>query len=176
MLPADAAAPERAPEIDDMWARAREGEEDDLVRLARREGVTGLEERGAHPAWHATAARALAYTEGWGALPWLAEVGASNDDAADAALESAVTLSTQPRRQREPEDVDDLRTGCDKLLALAKDAAAPRRKRVLAVRALRMLADRGAVKPDAIPTEVDARPGGAKPEDAAAPSAGDAAK
>src|SRR5262249_39782337 len=41
LLPADASAPERAPEVDDMWARAKDGEEDDLVRLARREGVLG---------------------------------------------------------------------------------------------------------------------------------------
>jgi hypothetical protein len=171
MLPADAAVPERSAELDEMWARAKDGEEDDLVRLARREGVTGLEDRGAHPVYRATAARALGFTDGYGALPWLAQVGTSDDPDALAALEGAVTLATQARRQRDPDDAEDLRTGCDKLLAFAKDAAAPRPKRVLAVRALRMLKETGApacgTAPGAIPTDVDSR-AGQPPADAAA--------
>jgi hypothetical protein len=156
-LSPDAAAPDRPPEVDDMWARAKDGEEDDLVRLARREGVTGLEERGAHPTYRVTAARALGFTEGFAALPWLAEVGTADGEAAEPALESAVTLAAQRRHQRDPEDAEELRTGCDKLLVLAKDAGAPRKKRILAVRALRMLTDTGAVKTADIPGDVDAK-------------------
>jgi hypothetical protein len=157
LLPPDAAAPVRGPEVEDLWTRAKEGEEDDVVRLARREGVLGLEERGAHPAYRATAARALGFTEGYGALPWLAQVGASDDPDAAIALDAAVSLATQARKQRDPDDAEDLRTGCDKLLELAKNAAASRKKRVAAVRALRMLADTGALKAADIPADVDAK-------------------
>ena len=122
-LAADAAPPARSPEVDDLWARANDedgGTEDDLARLARREGVAGLIERGAHPAWRRAAARALGQTRGFSALAWLAEVGASDDDGdAIAALESAVDLAAQPRRATDPDDAEEIRAGCDKLGSIA---------------------------------------------------------
>jgi hypothetical protein len=102
--------------------------------------------------------RALGHTEGYAALPWLTEVGAGADDGdALAALESAVDLAAQPRRQTDPEDADELHAGTAALLGVARDAKAVRRRRVLAVRALRMLSDKGLVKASEIPTELDAR-------------------
>ncbi len=160
-MSADAEAPPRPPEVDDLWARANDadgGTEDDLSRLARREGVTGLVERGAHPSWRAVAAQALGYTEGFAALPWLTEVGATDSEAvAMAALESATRLAAQVRTQTDPEDAEELRAGCDRLLALACDAKAEKKRRVLAIRALRMLNDRGCVKSAEVPAELDAR-------------------
>ena len=158
-LPPDAAPPARAAEVDDLWARAQDedaGVEDDLARLARREGVAGLIERGAHPQLRRTAARALAYTEGFGALAWLGEVAGEEADLdAVAALESTVTIAAQPRRAVDAEDHDELRTGCEKLQGIAKNPKAQTKRRVLAIRALRMLSDKGCAKE--IPTDLDAR-------------------
>ncbi len=159
-LPPDAGAPARAAEVDDLWARAGDedgGVPDDLARLAQREGVAGLIERGAHPALRRTAARALGYTPGFGALAWLGAVAVAGDDApaALAALESAVQLASQPRRPVDAEDADEIRAGCEKLQGIAKDPKGERVRRVLAVRALRMLADKGCAKE--MPTDLDAR-------------------
>ncbi len=158
-LAPDAAPPARAPEIDDLWARAGDedaGAADDLARLARREGVAGLIERGAHPALRRTAARALGFTDGFYAFSWLGEVAASDVDAdAFAALDSAVQLAAQPRRATDPEDAIELRAGCEKLVGIARDAKAPKKRRVLAIRALRMLSDKGCAKE--IPADLDAR-------------------
>ena len=161
-MSADAEPPPRSAEVDELWARAKDadgGTEDDLARLARREGATGLVERGAHPMWRVIAARALGYTEGFAALPWLAEVGAAPEAEAEAmaALESAVRLAAQVRGQADPEDAEELRAGCDRLLVLAKDPKADKKRKVLAIRALRMLADRGCVKAAEVPAELDAR-------------------
>jgi len=157
-LAADAAPPARAPEVDDLWARAADedaGAADDLARLARREGVAGLIERGAHPTLRRTAALALGYTQGFSAMAWLGEVAAIDvEEDALAALGSAVMLAAQPRRAVDPEDAEELRAGCDKLSALAKDPKAARKRRVLAIRALRMLSDKGCAKE--IPTDLDA--------------------
>jgi hypothetical protein len=158
-LAADAAAPERTPEVDDLWRRAQNedgGSADDLVRLARREGVAGLIERGAHPGLRRSAAFALGYTEGFSAMAWLGEVASSDvEEDALAALSSAIMLAAQPRRAVDPEDAEELRVGCDKLGALAKTPNASRKRRVLAIRALRMLSDKGCAKE--IPTDLDAR-------------------
>jgi hypothetical protein len=160
-LPASAAPPPRPPEVNDLWARAKDadaGDEDDVVRLARREGVAGLIERGAHPAWRNVAARAMGYSDGFGALAWLGEVARGADEAdAFAALGSAVTLAAQARHQIEGADAEELRAGCDALLGLARDEKQNRRRRVLAVRALRMLTDKGCAKPADIPGDLDAR-------------------
>ncbi len=158
-LAPDAAAPARSPEIDDLWARAEDedgGVPDDLARLARREGVAGLIERGAHPALRRTAALALGYTDGFSAMAWLGEVaGGEADDAALAALSSAVQLASAPRRATDAEDALELRAGCDKLSELAKNPKAQKQRRILAIRALRMLSDKGCAKE--IPTDLDAR-------------------
>jgi hypothetical protein len=91
-------------------------------------------------------------------LPWLAEVGQGGpDDEALAALDSAVEIAAMPRRAVDPDDAPDLRDGCDKLLVLAKDTARPKERRIRAIRALRMLSDRGCVDLSVIPRDLDAR-------------------
>lgn len=160
--PAASAAfvPESAPVAEDLWTRAKEnvasGDGDDLARLADREGMTGILARSEDPAWRATAIRAMGYTGGFDALPWLAGVarGASNDDAA-TALDVLVDMAARPRVAVDPEDAAELREGCDALLALAKDGQAAKSRRIVAIRALRMLSDRGCVASADIPTDFD---------------------
>lgn len=135
-------------QLDAQWARAKEGEADELARLARKEGALGLVERGsANAEWRETAIRALAYADGWAGLPWLADVGAAADEKEAAlALESASALAARPRRAIDPEDALELRAGCDKLSALAAPDAKPQKSKAItqsAVRTLRMLADYG---------------------------------
>ena len=150
------------PVVEELWARARGGDADDLARLADREGESGLAGRGERdPAARLTAIRAMAYAPEPGAfagLPFLAEAARAPDEAqAEAALESAIDLAARPRRAIDPEDAAEMKEGCDMLLALANDPKAVRVRRVNAIRALRMLADRGCVDPHALPTDLDAR-------------------
>jgi len=150
------------PVLEALWVSARSGDADDLARLADREGASGLAARAQlDPGAKFVALRALAYAPDPGALaalPVLADTARGGDDAlADAALESAIDLAARPRRQLDPEDAAEMKAGCDTLLALAGDGKTARTRRVKAIRALRMLADRGGVDPGAIPSDLDAR-------------------
>ena len=145
------------PQLDDLWARAREGEVDDLARLADREGTTGLILRAKDAAFLRTALMAMAYTGDLTGLPWLADTAAGPDEGdANAALASAAELASNPRRSVDPEDALEVRDGCDKLVLLAKDTVRSRARRVGALRALRMLSDRGCAPAD-LPTDTDTR-------------------
>jgi hypothetical protein len=141
-------APPRTEQDETLWARAKEGEPDELARLAHREGPAGLIERGARPEWRRTAIQALAYSDSstnlWVALPWLAEVAdGPNAEEAQLAVETSAALASRPRRAVDPEDAVELRAGCDRLTAVAKNAQRPKPVRVGAIRTLRMLADFG---------------------------------
>jgi hypothetical protein len=151
----DAAA--RAPDVEDLWVRAKEGEPDDLARLANREGASGLVEEGSRdPVKKKAAIAALAYADGLSGLPWLAEAADAEDEAtARAAVESIVAMAARTRRAVDPEDGAELRTGCDRLLSIAKNPSKKRPVRVGAVRALRMWTDRGCAKTADLPTDVD---------------------
>ncbi len=144
----------------ELWTRAKGFEADDLARLADHEGAGGLVTRAsAEPAWRPTAIRAMAFAPEPGAfeeLPWLARnARTESDPEAAAALDSVIDLAARPRRAIDPEDAAELREGCDLLLALAKDAQAPRARRIASVRALRMLSDRGCVKASDVPSDLD---------------------
>jgi hypothetical protein len=155
---AGADAGTRDPRVEELWDRAGDGETDDLARLADREGTDGLVERASRPAERMTALRALGYTGDLAALPFLAEVAAKGSDGeAGAALSSAAQIAAEPRRATDPEDALELHEGCAALLAVARDVARPKPRRVGAIRALRMLAERGCVKREEIPTDLDVR-------------------
>jgi hypothetical protein len=140
------------------WAAAKEGDPEELARLADLVGCEGLRERGEAAEQRATAIRAMQYCRDFSELPWLAQIGAAGgDDDARAALETVVELAARPRRATDPEDADELHAGCGALLDLAKAADRPKARRVLAIRALRMLSERGCVKRSDIPTDLDAR-------------------
>jgi hypothetical protein len=81
----------------------------------------------------------------------------SGDLLAQAALTAISALAAMPRRPLDPEDAEDLRTGCDALLKLARASGQDTGRRIGAVRALRMLADRGCVRRAEIPKDVDAK-------------------
>jgi hypothetical protein len=141
------------------WAAAKEGEPEELMRLAQLVTCTGLHERAVQqPELRPTALAAARYCRDFSELPWLAQVGAEGSDAdARAALAAIGDLAARPRRSVDPEDADELHGGCATLLALARKTDAPRERRVLAIHALRMLADYGCVKRPDIPTDLDAK-------------------
>jgi hypothetical protein len=142
----------------DLWERAKEGDAEDLMRLVDRIGCDAIEERAHDKELRKTAIRAMAYCGDFTELPWLADVAAgAGDDDAIAALESIVDEAARPRRATDPEDAEELHEGCQKLLALARAADKPKARRVAAVRALRMLAERGCMKREEIPSDLDAK-------------------
>lgn len=152
---ADAGTPEHA----ELWARAADGTEEDLARLAQAEGTAGLAAGASTPATRLLAARAMAHTRGQAGLAWLAETAASDQvELAQEAARSAVALGARGRDQNDLEDIDELRAGCAGFVAIAKDAKRDRAVRIDAVRTLRLFADRGCAKAQDIPTDLDLKP------------------
>jgi hypothetical protein len=140
------------------WARASDGGEDDDVRLADLVGCEGLRERASAARFRPVALRAMAYCPDFSELPWLAEVGTLGADGeAIEALDAVVEQAARGRRATDAEDADELHAGCASLLALSRATDRPAPRRVRAIRALRMLADRGCVKRADIPTDLDAK-------------------
>jgi hypothetical protein len=156
-LDGDAGPPMDDREIE-AWARAADAGEDEDVRLADLVGCTGLRERAADAKLRSVALRAMAHCRDFSELPWLvdlAEHGPPSD--AVAALDAVVVQAARVRRATDPEDADELHAGCAELLALARTKERSQSLRVRAIRALRMLADRGCVQRAEIPTELDAK-------------------
>ncbi len=154
----DGAPEERDPRVEDLWARAREGDADDLARLYDREGDTGLTERGALPAYRMTALQALGFSHDFVPLPWLAQMAGTGTDAeAEAALDSAKSIAAWPRPTRDPEDALELREGCDRLFALATAEDRPRIRRIRAASVVRMLAPLGCAGTNPLPADLDAK-------------------
>jgi hypothetical protein len=149
----------RSAQLEELWTRAKDGDDDELARLAAKEGTHGLEERAAAPQYRVTALRAMAFTPGFSGFPTLG--GAADkgtDEEARAAVDSADAIAARKREQVDPEDDEELAAGCASLLAAAKNAQRARPIRVGAVRALRMLVDRPkCVTASDIPTDVDAK-------------------
>jgi hypothetical protein len=153
----DGAAPMEPREMQ-AWEQADSGDVPELIRLADLVGCAGLRERASRPALRATALRAMAYCPDFSELPWLAEVAASGRGGEPLlALEAIVEQAARPRRAVDPEDAEELHEGCAGLLMLARATDRPRERRVLAIRALRMLAERGCVKLADIPGDLDAK-------------------
>ena len=137
-----------------MWTSAREGTTEDLASLATHEGAAGLVEAAADDALRPTAVRAMGYARGWAQLPYLAKVaGGTSDDEAHLALASLSELAARPRRSEDVEDAEELREGCEKLGALARDVARARERRISAIRALRMMP----CPKQEIPVDLDAK-------------------
>jgi hypothetical protein len=137
-----------------VWTQAKDGDLEDLLVLATHEGPAGLVEAAEDPSLRPVALRAMGHARGWSQLPFLTKTAAGNEQAeARLALDAIVELASRPRRAEDPEDVDELREGCDALVALAREAARPRDRRVAAIRALRMMP----CPRTELPTDVDAR-------------------
>jgi hypothetical protein len=140
------------------WARANAGDEDALLRLVDHIGCDGVRDRARDPSLRTAALRAMGRCPDFSELPWLADVATSGSEAdATEALGAIVDQAARPRRATDPEDAEELSEGCAKLLALARATGSPRARRVSAIRALRMLAERGCVKRTDIPADLDAR-------------------
>jgi len=142
------------------WASARDGDPEEQMRLTDAIACEGLHQRAQEgdATTRAVALRAMRYCRDFGELPWLAQVAAGdNDGEARLALEAIGELAARPRRATDPEDALELHEGCAELLALARSPKKARERRVLAVSALRMLAERGCVARAEIPAELDAR-------------------
>ena len=138
------------------WAAAKDGEPEELMRLADLTGCEGLRERADRAELRSTAIAAMQYCHDFSELPWLAQQALDGNDAdAKAALDAAVALAARPRRATDPEDADDLHNGCTSLLSLARAPERPRERRVMAIRALRMLTEYGCVKRADVPTDLD---------------------
>ena len=141
-----------------LWAAAKEGEAEDLMRLSDRVGCPGLRERASAPELRSTAVRAMEFCGDYSELGWLADLAmTASDEVALSALASIDALAALARRPLDPEDAEDLRAGCDGLMKLARSTGSGKDRRVGAVRALRMLADRGCVRRTDIPSDVDAK-------------------
>ncbi len=147
---------ERAPELVELWKRAAEGVEEDLMRLGQTEGAAGLAEGATTPATRLLAARAMPHSHGLAGLAWLGERAATDDvEIAREAAHSAVAIAARGRDQLDPEDAEEMRAGCKYLLAAARDERRDREVRIDAVRAVRLLLDRGCAKNEEVPTALD---------------------
>ncbi len=137
-----------------MWSHVKEGEVEDLMTLAAHEGALGLVEAAGEAELRPTAIRAMAFARGFAQLPFLARAaqGVSNEEAL-LALESTIELARRPLHSEDMEDGEELEGGCAGLVALAKDETRSRDRRVLALRALRMMP----CPPAELPTDLDAR-------------------
>jgi hypothetical protein len=143
------------------WAAADDGgDPEELMRLADAIGCEGLHQRAREgdATARGLAIRAMRYCRDFGELPWLVQVASGADDReARLALEAIGELAARPRKATDPDDALELHDGCAGLLELARSTKKPKERRVLAVSALRMLAERGCVARTEIPTELDAR-------------------
>jgi hypothetical protein len=140
------------------WAAAKAGEPEELMRLSDLVGCEGLRARASQPELLPTALLAMQYCQDFSELPFLAQVGVEGSDAdARSALTAVAVLAARPRRAVDPEDADELHTGCMALLALARSTERPQERRALAIRSLRMLSEYGCVKRADLPTDLDAR-------------------
>jgi hypothetical protein len=146
------------PLVSDLWARAADGDADDLARLCDTVGSDALIDATPVAARRMAALRALAYTDDFTPLPFLAKVATTGtDEEATAAMDSAAFAAARPRRATDEEDALEVHEGSVILLALAKDPTRPPARRVLAIRVLRLLVDRGWVSRADVPTDLDAR-------------------
>ncbi len=153
-----AAAAARTPQMEALWTAAKDGDPDELARLADAEGGIGLVERAGMPAYRLTALRAMGYADGFVMMPVLGDAARhAPAPEATAAAESAARVAARKRAQTDPEDAEELFAGCADLLAAAKDTSRPRPVRIDVIRALRMLVDYGCVHAGDIPTDLDVK-------------------
>jgi hypothetical protein len=143
---------------DELWRRALDGDPVDLARLADREGTGGLLEgleEGGPIALAALAALPLADDRD-AAFQRLGEIVRQLDARAVGPVVQAIAeIASRPRRQTEPLDPPGMRSCGDALLTLAEQKSVAKPVRARAISALRLLAERGAVNAEKIPTDLD---------------------
>ncbi len=145
---------------DELWKQAASEDPLDLVRLADREGagglLDGLEEGGP---LGLVALGALPFADdAEAAYQRLGEILRQIDPVESAPIVHAIAgIALRPRRQAEPLDPPGARSCALALLELAQKKSLSNAVRAPAITALRLLAERGAVDPNAIPNDLDAR-------------------
>lgn len=158
--PSLSAQPAKESELakDDLWRRAEEGDPVDLARLADREGAGGLLEgleEGGPIALAALAALPFAH-DADAAYQRLGEIVRQLEPAAALPVVATILeIAGRPRRQAEPLDPPGLRSCAEALLGLAERKSVAKNVRAPAISALRLLAERGAINPSSIPTDLD---------------------
>jgi hypothetical protein len=158
--PSLSAEPAKESELakDELWHRALEGDPIDLARLADREGAGGLLEgleEGGPIGLIALAALPFA-DDADTAYQRLGEIVRQLDPAATGPVVQAIyDMAARPRRQTEPLDPPGMRACAEALMTLAERKSLTKNLRVPAISALRLLAERGAVAPAAIPSDLD---------------------
>ena len=141
---------------DALFTAAEAGDPEDALRLLQREGTQGLVRALSEEKLRVAAIHGLGQTQGLGAVRPL--VRAADDSAEpELALRTAVDLIVQARRSADVDAPEEIRDAARVLAEMTQDERRPPPVRALALRALRLLADRGAVAPGTIPTD-----GGAK--------------
>jgi hypothetical protein len=145
---------------DDLWRRAAAGDPLDLARLADREGAGGLLEGLAEGGpLGLLALEALPFADdAEGALQRLGEIVRQIDPGESGpVVRSIAGIAGRPRCQTEPIDPPGLRSCAQALLALTSKNGLARAVRADAISALRLLSEKGAVDPVAIPSDLDPR-------------------
>ena len=145
---------------DDKNASAQKAtaDDDELFRWARRDGVEALMDAArTGERKRPDVYRALAQSGEVRVLAFLADEAKTREKDAQAALEAANEVAATPRKQVDPDDVEELRAASEKLLWLAKQSGRPAKERALAVSTLRMLVAYGCVRAAEIPTDLDAK-------------------
>ena len=119
------------------------------MRLEDLVGCAGLRSRGERSELRAAALRAMQYCPDFSELSWLANVARDGQDAeARLALEDASTSSPRaPGGPPIPRTATKCTPAAVRSWTLANDPSRARPLRLLAIRALRMLTDRGCVAP-----------------------------
>lgn len=131
----------------DLWQLAGSLSNEDLGHLAVREGSAGLVAGATNPDRRKVAVYALRFVDDLDALPFLGEVAAGADaPIALAAADSATEIAAGRRGALDAEDALEVRDGCDRFAAVAKDPGKPKPLRLRAVRVLRLLEDRGCAR------------------------------
>jgi hypothetical protein len=139
------------------WIAARDADPAEKARLARAVGAAellgALGDPGEVPE---VALAALPYADDRDiALGPLAERARTEPGRRHRLLVAILAIAGEPRGSREPLDPEGARRCGDILVAFARDAAVAREDRVLAVSALRALAERGLVERARIPGDLD---------------------
>jgi len=137
------------------WARAAEGDELALARLADLHSAERLAELAAGGSQAEVALAALVYAaDAQLAVDELAAL-ASDEARGERALRVLLAIASRRPAQTEPLDPDSLRRCIDRLDALSRDPAVPRQRRALAVSVLRRYARAGYLDEARITTDLD---------------------
>jgi hypothetical protein len=145
---------------DELWQRATSQDPLDLARLADREGagglLEGLEEGGP---LGLVALEALPFADDAdAAFQRLGEIVRQIDPVESSPVVRAIAaIALRPRRPTEPVDPPGLRSCAQALLGVAEKKSLAAGVRAKAISALRLLSERGAIEPNLIPTDLDAR-------------------